>query len=66
MTYLDPQLRRQDEKVALNDIERGRGKKAAVLAGRTWGELKRELINMGVQKILEEFGEQRSAGSHEG
>ncbi len=65
MAYADPQLRRQDEKVALNDIERRRGQKAAVLAGRRWGELKRELINMGVQKILEELGEKRSAGPHE-
>lgn len=65
IAYEDRSLKRLDEKVALNDIERSRAKRAAILAGRRYGEFKRELINEGVRKILAAAGEELSAGSYD-
>ncbi|WP_426269183.1 hypothetical protein ACN9MB_13230 [Dyella kyungheensis] len=65
MAYKNRRLVRLTDSVQLNEYELEKGKQAAELDGKSWGELKRELINAGVQKLLREYGVQTSAASHE-
>lgn len=62
--YLDPRYRRGRDPLYLNDFEIEDGSLAARLIGMEWGELKRELINQGVRRLLRERGQQISSEPH--
>lgn len=56
MTYLDKRFKRTRDPLYLNDFEVQDGIQAATIYGIEWGELKRELINQGVRRMLKEKG----------
>lgn len=62
--YLDRRFKRMRDPLYLNDVELADGKKLAKLIGKEWGELKRELINQGVRRLLQERGEKVSSESY--
>ncbi|QAU22869.1 hypothetical protein EO087_01760 [Dyella sp. M7H15-1] len=65
MAYKNRLFLRQPEKLYLNELEREDGERAASLVGKEWGELKRELINDGVRRLLRQLGEQITAAPYE-
>lgn len=62
--YLDRRFKRIRDPLYLNDIEIADGQKLARLIGKEWGELKRELINQGVRRLLKERGEKVTSESY--
>lgn len=59
--YLDRRFKRVRDPLYLNSLELQDGTEASRLVGMEWGELKRELINQGVRRLLRERGAEISA-----
>lgn len=62
--YLDRRFKRVRDPLYLNDFEIQDGERLARIVGKEWGELKRELINQGVRRLLRERGEQATSETY--